>query len=283
MRLNTLAEIDKNALHKAFVAAFSDYQIKQDLAFSRFANFLIRRGFDPDLSIGAFSGGRLCGFVLNGCRIFQGISTLYDLGTGVIPEFRKQGISSQMFQRILCIIQGTEARRYLLEVLTPNVAAIELYRKQGFTISRNFACFKISKNSLSLQKNCQVETLRYPGDEFWTQASRFWNWNPSWQNSIDSIQTVVDDFHLCIVKSSGIFTGYGIIDKKTGDIPQLAVRNDSRNRGIGSSILAELIQHSESHEVFMSNIDASDDSMISFLQQLKFAHVVDQYEMILQL
>lgn len=37
-------------LHKGFITAFSDYQVKLDISFSNFQNMLIRRGFNNYIS-----------------------------------------------------------------------------------------------------------------------------------------------------------------------------------------------------------------------------------------
>ena len=44
----------------------------------------------PGMSVGAFEHGELTGIVLNGVRYWDGEKTIYDLGTGVIPAFRKK-------------------------------------------------------------------------------------------------------------------------------------------------------------------------------------------------
>ena len=88
-------------IHPVFVQAFSDYQIQISLPLWKFEGMLRRRGYTAKASMGAFAEGRLAGFILNGVRDYQGARTVYDLGTGVIPEWRKQGLTSEMFQRVL--------------------------------------------------------------------------------------------------------------------------------------------------------------------------------------
>ncbi|WP_345742161.1 hypothetical protein [Clostridium botulinum] len=39
----------------------------------------------------------LVGFVLNEFRSWNGKPTVYDLGSGVIVEYRRQGVASNMF------------------------------------------------------------------------------------------------------------------------------------------------------------------------------------------
>ncbi|GAA0741452.1 hypothetical protein [Clostridium oceanicum] len=53
-----------------------------------------RTGYVPTLCIGAFCDENLVGFVLNGFRNWNSKATIYDLGTGVIREYIKQGFEN---------------------------------------------------------------------------------------------------------------------------------------------------------------------------------------------
>ncbi len=76
----------------------------------------------------------------------------------------------------------------------------------------------------------------------WRELTEFWDFVPSWQNSIDSINAVSDSFIYSIVRFDDNIVGYGVIDKKTGDIPQIAVNKNYRRKGIARSILTDLIK-----------------------------------------
>lgn len=77
--------------------------------------------------------------------------------------------------------------------------------------------------------------------------------------------------------------GYGVIDKKTGDIPQIAVNKNYRRKGIARSIFADLIKNTESYNINVINVDGESRSMKDFLLKLGFECGVSQYEMILKL
>src|SRR5690554_5388605 len=141
----TLENVNIEILHDAFVNAFSDYQIKINLPLWKFNNMLQRRGYSAKLSVGAFQDSELIGFVLNGARNWRGKTTAYDSGTGVIPKYRKQGITTNMFNKVLSMLHNNNIEHYLLEVIQSNKPAVNLYKKQGFTITRTFSCFRIEK------------------------------------------------------------------------------------------------------------------------------------------
>lgn len=280
----TLEGTRMEILHTAFIEAFSDYQVKMNLPFEKFKIMLERRGYSPKFSMGAFKDGELIGFILNGIRSWQGKTTVYDCGTGVIPEYRKQGITSKMFSEVLSLLQGSNIEHYLLEVIQSNDAAVNLYKKQGFFITRDFSCFRIDKN---LIRETPFSSIKYEPYNIelidWELFKSFWDFEPSWQNSVDSVMAVSDMFEVIIAESDGRTVGYGIIDRVTGDIPQLAVHKDYRGKGIGHNILKRLIQFTESRNISFINIDNKCTSSIEFLENQGFDNFVNQYEMMLNI
>ena len=103
MEYHTLKNTASSCIHKTFMAAFSDYQVSVAMPLEAFERMLKRNGFTPDVSVGAFSDGVLVGFVLNGVRECNGVKTIYDLGTGVIPAFRRTGITDRLLNLVKAI------------------------------------------------------------------------------------------------------------------------------------------------------------------------------------
>ncbi|AFS77588.1 acetyltransferase, GNAT family [Gottschalkia acidurici 9a] len=267
-------------IHKTFIDAFSDYQVKMDLPLLKFKQMLKRRGYVPDISIGAFENDRLVGFVLNGLRSWNENRTAYDIGTGVVGEYRRQGITSNMLMSAKEVFKEKQVDQYLLEVIKSNTSAVQLYKKQGFEIQREFMCFQLDKDKYSPTKNYRVEHV----DRIeWSQLIEFWDFKPSWQNSVDSIDAISESFIYSIVRFDKDIVGYGIIDKKTGDIAQIAVSKRHRRKGIARSIITDMIENTESHKISILNVDNKFESTKDFLSKIGFKHSVSQYEMILKL
>ena len=86
MEYRSLTGTSIKSIHEAFLQAFSDYKVPMNLSLETFEKKLKRNGFKPEFSAGAFENGRLVGFVLNGVREWDGEKTIYDTGTGVVPE-----------------------------------------------------------------------------------------------------------------------------------------------------------------------------------------------------
>lgn len=280
----TLEDTRTEVLHAAFIEAFSDYHVKMNLPLEKFKIMLQSRGYSPEFSIGAFKDNQLIGFILNGIRNWKGQITAYDCGTGVIPEYRKQGITSKMFSEVLSLLRGNSIEHYLLEVIQSNEAAVNLYKKQGFFITRDLLCFKIDKNLIREAPFTPIKCHSYSIEQIdWELFKSFWSFEPSWQNSVDSIVAVSDLFEVIIAEIDGKTIGYGIIDRVTGTIPQLAVHKDYRCKGIGHNILKILIQYTEAGNISFINVDNRCTSSVKFLENLGFDNFVNQYEMMLNI
>jgi len=278
MIYKTLEQTDLHLLHSAFVAAFSDYQVTMDIAFKDFQQMMRRRGLASELSVGAFHDEKLIGFSFTGLRLQNGLLTAYDIATGIAPEYRKQGITSEIFMRESALLKDKHVRQYMLEVIKENLPALRLYQKQSFQIQREFSCFQIDKSRLIL---CSKYNTEKTNAIHWEQGKAFWDFEPSWQNSVASISATPEAFITVIARFNDEIAGYGIIEPKTGDIPQLAVNPKFRRLGIGTSLLAELTMNTEAEKIRVLNIEASQNTVVKFLTTLGFEHFVSQYEMIL--
>lgn len=95
--------------------------------------------------------------------------------------------------------------------------------------------------------------------------------------------TFLDAFSDYQVKMDDIIVGYGIIDINAGDIPQIAISKNYRCKGIGKSILVDLLSKTIPCNISILNIDSQCDSTRSFLVNLGFKQHVKQYEMVLKI
>jgi ribosomal protein S18 acetylase RimI-like enzyme len=283
VRYKTLKNVSLETLCETFNKAFSDYQIDMQMSIIKFDQMISRKGYDPEVSVGVFDGNDLIGFVLNGLRKIDRKWAAYDLGTGIISEYRDKGISNKMLRYNEDILRERNIRQYILEVLKNNPRAIEVYRNRGFEATREFTCYEIDKNEYDSKKcDHNVET-RYMTFDDWNYIKEFWDGTPSWQNSNDSIASVKELFKISTVLNDDKIVGYGVIDIESGDIPQLAVDPEYRGRGIGRSILSDLIKGTRSDNIRVINIDDENLSSQEFLTKLGFQEFASQYEMKLDL
>lgn len=279
----TLENIELEVIYNTFVEAFSDYQVKFDISFDNFQIMMKRRGLNLDFSMGTFKDGKMVGFILNGVREWNGKTTIYDVGTGVVLEHRKKGVTGAMFKKLLEVCRDKKIEQYLLEVLQENSGAVNLYKGNGFQITREFDCYFLYKFNRSFNKNITLERLDSFSEEIWRELKKYWNYNPSWQNSIDSIKDNFNNFIYIVAKSGDKIVGYGIIEKTTGDIPQIAVSQQYRRQGIGKAIVNMLINSLDIERFKILNVDSRDLEMEKFLLSIGGEKYTKQFEMILEI
>jgi ribosomal protein S18 acetylase RimI-like enzyme len=269
-------------LHAAREAAFAGYVVSWTPG--AYERLLQRRGFVSRLSFGAFEDERLVSFTLNGVGTFNGISTVYDCGTGTHPDYQGKGLAGEIFRYSLPILTRQGIGQYLLEALTNNKPAVNLYQRLGFNVVRTFNCFLEDVGQLQLERkradeNLVLQPLVLRSDVIAT-LSKMWDFQPSWQNSFDAILRKPEDFICLSAYREGMLCGYGIIEPASGDIPQIAVRPDVRRQGIGSQLLATLMEQNRHTSAKVINADDRCTSITSFLLRSGYAISVQQYEMI---
>lgn len=275
----TLEKVEIIDLHRVFTYAFSDYQVSTDMSLEMFECLLKRNGYAPEASVGTIKDGMLVGFFLNGIRRHGGMLTAYDSGTAVVPEHRRKGLTSAMFAYAKQLLKSMGVEKCLLEVIKTNTSALELYIKQGFEVLRDLECFVLDGRYDHQPTGYEVIPLALPDADDWSVFRRFWDFEPSWQNSVDSVTAVPNRFCFCAVKVCDTFVGYGIVDKETGDVPQIAVDREYRGKGVGRSIVAYLTANTKSGRMKMINVDSRCVSALGFLKSLGANPFVSQHEM----
>lgn len=247
MEYRTLENTDSVCIYEAFTQAFSDYQVSVDMPFKSFETMLKRNGFMPAVSVGAFADRTLVGFILNGVRDWDNEKTVYDLGTGVIPDFRRTGIMGELLNLVRTICIKNKISVYQLEVIQDNEKALTLYKKQGFRINRILNCYQLT-GKIKEPGVYKVWKLEHPEklqDDQWTAVKDFWSYPPSWQNAKDAVCAIAKSFSYTIVKFDGNLIGYGIVDKMKGDGVDICISSKQAPFLIADIILSQLRRYTE--------------------------------------
>jgi ribosomal protein S18 acetylase RimI-like enzyme len=269
MVIRTLTSADFDAALRAFNGAFSDYLVPFQLSREQLAEMLRRRGWVPEASVAAFEGEEIIAFTLNAVEGDRA----YDSGTGVVPSQRRRGLARELMLRSFDVLRERGCTSYVLEVLEENVKAAELYRSLGFAETRKLQCW-----TCSVGPGAQAESLRHTGSrEAHTTRREWWDVEPSWQNTIASVNRAGDE-HLLI----GSDDGYAIVFPSNGDVPQLAVRPLARRRGIGTRLLREAAAIA-GKPLRIMNVDDRDAGIAAFLARSGAAPLVRQLDMRLAL
>lgn len=297
MEYRSLENESPARIHECFRESFSDYIIKIELPFEKFRRHIQRYGVDFRYSIGLYDGSDLVGFILNGIGPWKGLPTVYDAGTGIIKEYRGKKYSKIMFKTLVDEILEERFAQYLLEVIQSNSPALNLYKNQGFVIQRELSCFKISRDSLhshtklqerwsSDRKNDEsgqnIEIRRITSPQ-WPVLKKFWSFQPSWQNSIRSVERTGDFMIIGAYRDKRIL-GYAVFDPHHGNIIQISVDYESRSKGIGTSLVKKIAQETVGcPNLRVLNVEKKERDTMEFYTSLGFENDVDQYEMLLDL
>jgi ribosomal protein S18 acetylase RimI-like enzyme len=276
MEIKALCDTGWSEVYKAFSLAFADYEVQVNEL--QWQAMMRRRGFQPQLSFGAFDGDKLVAFTLNGIGEFGGIPTAYDTGTGTAIEYRKQGLATRIFEYSLPYLREAGIRQYLLEVLKHNTGAVSVYRNLGFEVTREFNYFGQVNEAVHLPaSSCEVKEVDV---DMCLSVSGFCDFPPSWQNDFSSIKRALEGF-LCL----GAFienrlSGYCIFEPVSGDVTQLAVESQLRRQGIGSALLREAVKQNRHTAIKVINTDTACTCITNFLKAKNIELKGQQFEMV---
>jgi ribosomal protein S18 acetylase RimI-like enzyme len=282
-QIRSLADVSFEELYAAFSAGFADYEISRTK--DQLETMLQRRGYVPELSFGAFDNNRLVSFTLNGIGFYNSQKTAYDTGTATIKEYRGKGLATQIFQHSIPFLREVEVSQYLLEVLQHNTAAVSIYTKAGFAVSREFNYFVQDKNKVVLNE-CVLPPelfLKFTYLSEKAAMAALCDFKPSWQNNFDALARQIGGFMMLGVFKEEQMVGYGIIETESGDIPQLAVHKDYRRQNIASVLLKELLKYNDASIVKVVNTDIGCSNITAFLEQHNIPLKGKQFEMVKEL
>ena len=281
MEFKPFQETDLPALHRAFSEAFATYSVPFQLSFDAFRKRILNKlRIDSDLSYMAYRKDRCVGFVLHTKEEYEGKLTIYNGGTGVIPEFRGNQLTEQLYESLTPQIKESGAKIILLEVITTNAGAIKVYERLGFQYRQTFKCYK-RKPSDEVVEEKRNQNLRIIRQMNWhpVQYRSCYEFEPSF---IDSFPHLLHNraHEICLEAYEGdSFGGFVIFQPHVGRISQLAVTKESRGKGIATSLLSHAAELSLGKELTFINIPEEQEQMHEFLLARGFENQVDQYEM----
>jgi hypothetical protein len=156
-----------------------------------FINRAVKNGVHYDCSVGVFDGSRLVGVTLVGLDDWQGRPAAFDAGTGIIPDYRGQGIAGKMFDFATPKLRDRGVQKFLLEVLQVNKPAIKAYRAAGFSINRELDCFDLNLDEFTCGAEAGVAFEINPVDITTVLSLRgHLDWTPSWETSYAAIERI---------------------------------------------------------------------------------------------
>lgn len=271
----TLAEITET-----FNDAFSAYEIPMQHTEESLRRKLEIEDIDLQLSVGAFDGDQLGGFIFFGIdRNLNGRVTAWDGGTGVRAAYRGRQITQKLFGFALPLLRKQGVQCILLEVLENNSTARNIYSGLGFSLLRRLNAYKgniLSTKNIPFQIENLTgadETLQYALGDFlpaWQQSHK------RIQNAGEAVQTIgiVDDAYQPIA--------YARFRPEDGRVLQFAVHPAHRRKGMGTAIFTHIAAR-VAGPVSVVNVDEHCESCAAFLTAMGLHPFISQYEMALEL
>jgi len=277
-----LASVDESQVYRAFMEAFADYAM--DVSGTKEDRMLLRmskNNVDFDASPGAYDGDRLVGFTLIGIDKTDGILTAYDAGTGIIPDFRGQGLAKAMFDHALPEFEARGVKRFLLEVLQDNKPAIKAYQKSGFTVSRELRCFVAETESLRNRSGSAGIDVRPTDAATFESLIPEADWTPSFENRFTAHLAIPDHVTFLGAYDGDDCVGAIAYCQALNWLLFLLVKHSHRRRGVGRSLLQHLTttMPEDATKLPALNVDGHDTGMQAFFEATGFKHLIDQYEM----
>ncbi len=272
MIFKTLENTSIKNLVAVFNESFKNYFVKIVLTEEILSNKIISEDVDLSLSAGAFENGRLVGFILHAVRDVEGIKTAYNAGTGVVEECRGKSLTVQLYQYILPRLKASGVQKCVLEVISENIPAIKSYQKAGFKIIRDLECFK---GTTQAKHKDEVSFRNISGEE-WASLRDHWDWQPTWQHSVETVQKLDSYQHLGILLQSQV-VGYCIFNP-AGRVVQFCVNKGFREQGLGKMLFSE-VNRIVNTDLSVINVDGYHQGSVAFLEKIGLTKTLKQYAM----
>lgn len=256
---------------ECFNKAFSDYYFSSRMCPEQLQQRLEMSGVDRNLSFGAFEDGQMVGFILNSSGVYNGKNAVFDAGTGVVPEHRGKHVFSDMFKFAERRLAGPSAQTYYLEVLQQNLKAIELYKKYGFSVEREYLVLGSDGVPVSGGAAQVVETEYSAFDEGLTAGCTIVR--PCYEHSTDVLRRNPQLYRVWYTERQKGLSAFCVFCKENGAVLQMGYAELS---DLEKMILRLTSMFSS---VVIKNIDTDNDEVIEMLHAINYKDLARQFEM----
>ncbi|MGK6344019.1 GNAT family N-acetyltransferase [Chryseobacterium sp. DT-3] len=276
MEIRNLNNITTDELLSVFNKSFSDYIVPFHLSLEQLELKITADKIDLNLSVGAFESGKLAGFILHAEKEEGGKRIAYNGGTGIIPEYRGQGLVRKMYEYILPVFREGKTDVLTLEVIEGNNSAIRAYENLGFKTVRKLLCFNGIINLEEKDINISIKEI----ESFqWEKFQSFWDIKPSWQSSITVLENIRQSCTVLGAYKDEQLKGYIIYNPAVKKVYQVAVDQSSRRQGIATKLLSAIGQMNGEQAISVNNVDDTPENTSAFLHAAGLKNWVSQFEM----
>jgi len=240
---------------------------------------LEKNGVDLGLSVGVFEGEILVGFTCIALGNINEQLVAYNNSTGLIPEYRRKGLSKQMIDFILPTLKSKGCSKIILHVLEQNEPALIAYSKMGFKSHRKELCFRLHMGNFRPKPRVDNIIVKEQDLKSLQDLSLFWEWIPTWDDMTTCALRINDPIDVLVAYIGTNLVGYIVFYPMFMQILQLWVSPSHQRQGIGSTLL----QHIFAKNPQLPGVNymgvPTNTSTVKFLEAQGFEVFVTQIEM----
>lgn len=278
MRFEKYKEQHLVNLHACFERAFSDYQVPFKLSYDAFRKRMSQKcRVRPELSVLIWEDDLLIGFILHSMGNYSDKLTIYNAGTGLIQDYRGQGIMSKAYQWIMPQLRKTHAEQIVLEVIEKNKNAIRVYQKLGFEPQLRYLCFKAETRIQPVNHTFKITS----GEKYYMKNFReLLSYQPSFLDCENQLSINLENEEILCAYDGAELTGFIIYQSHNGRVSQYGAKNEP----VGRTLFYD-VQNKLESKIKMTVMNISEENLetINFLIDAGFQHQVTQWEMTLSL
>lgn len=275
MRYTVLSQVQIEEIVECINMAFSDYAQPVHFTKETLQRFFMASNINKALSFCAYSENNMVGFILNSSNIYNGEQVAFDAGTGVIPEYRGQGVFSGLYAFAEHELCKCGIKKYYLEVLRQNDRAKALYERNGFSVVREFSVMQLTK-AFEISDNVSVRIMKFAEFDF-SDVNGLTLVKPSYEHSYNIIKKNPNLYNVAYFEKNSRITAFCVYDADRGSIVELGYYNIFDLKEVLKYIACN-------HEaVIAKNIDTSYCVVMEMLSSIGFEQIASQYEMVKEL
>lgn len=276
LKIKTLQDCYPSQIVNVFNQSFADYLLPFNLSEADFNTKIFAENIVLYNSVGVYFGNEIVGFILIGIDDYEGRSIAYNAGTGVIPKYRGNNLTTKMLDFLSPYLTQLNIQFQQLEVLTENKTAIKIYQKSGFQIQRKLSCFRGNIIEKKVSKSTIINEIVF------SELLNIKNYNnqiPAYQNSINAIQRTLDKHIIYGAFIENKLIGFLVFSPNNSRIKQFGVQKEYRRNGVATSLFMKIKALVKEKEVQIINVDNTDIETLHFIDKIGLKRYIQQYEM----
>ena len=236
-----------------------------------FDRMMFLRNVDLALSVGVFVEDKMVAFVMMSTGTRNGKKTLYDSGGGVLPEYRGQGIFTQMFKFLLPHLKNTGFAQAFITVKPRSMpeSAGRVCEKLGYAHTTNFVNYRLFSEKEFVPYNIPANiSIKQVDQVDWTKHTQWQKTTPSWERNHGMIRRNEANEIVLEAHIEGQFVGYLIGDPRFCKLSWINVDDHLAAKDIYASLIQHFYNISAIKLPRMINIDTRETTLINVFGML---------------